>query len=82
MPEPLPVAWTDFPPDEFPVVIEALHAVTRAVVWRAVLERPAGLAALHIPPLARQLGHPVTMRITVATGQVVELDPPVTRGAR
>jgi len=66
------VARHNFPPELFPITVEALHPDTRAVVWTATLHR-AG--ALEIPPLKMQLGHPVAIRMTFGDGSVNELDP-------
>jgi len=61
-----------FPHDAYPLVIEALHPDTRAVVWTKTVAAPEDVAAIYIPPLARMLGHPVTIRMTWANGDVRE----------
>lgn len=59
----------NFLPEEFPVTIEALHPETREVLWSATIEQPADVGLLRIPPLGRQLGHPVHILIRFGTGQ-------------
>jgi hypothetical protein len=62
-----------FPREYFPMKIEALHPQTRRVVWSQEVREPIGsLKEIYIPPLAKQLGHRVAMRITFATGEVTE----------
>jgi hypothetical protein len=68
----VPVARYDFPAEKFPVTIEALHPETRAVVWWDRIEKPEFLTTRVIPPLARMLGHRVTIRITFGDGEVQE----------
>lgn len=58
--------------DQFPIRFEALHPKTRAVVWSQVLERPDDLAMLAIPPLKKQLGHSVVIRVLFGDGTVEE----------
>lgn len=55
----------NLPPQFYPFCVQALHPETRAVVWETTVERPpAGeLGRLYIPPLAKQLGHAITIRI-------------------
>lgn len=65
----------DFSPKKFPITIAALHPVTRAVVWSETIEKPEGLALLYIPPLKKQLGHPVLIRTTYGDGSVDEVAP-------
>lgn len=60
----------DFHPEDFPITFEALHPKTRVVVWSQTVERPADATELYIPPLAKQLGHRVIMRITFGDGRV------------
>lgn len=68
------VAAQDFPPEKFPILIEALHAETRQVVWQATVQKPqpGEIALLHIPPLRAKLGHWVYIRVTFGDGEVVE----------
>lgn len=63
-------------PEDFPVTIEAVRASDGVVVWKAVIERPAGgeLDALYVPPLAREHG-PLLVRTTFATGVSTTHDP-------
>lgn len=58
--------------ERFPIRFEALHPKTRAVVWSQVLERPDDLAMLAIPPLKKQLGHSVIIRVRFADGTMEE----------
>jgi hypothetical protein len=61
-----------FRPEMFPILVEALHPETGAVVWSLTVEEPVnGAQAIRIPPLAWMFGHPVEMRITFADGAVV-----------
>jgi hypothetical protein len=64
------VVRENLPASAYPIRIEALHPETEAVVWSRVVERPGsnGTAALYIPPLRKQLGHPVVIRVTLASG--------------
>ena len=62
---------------DFPLVIEGLHPDTRAVVWSLTIEAPVNAdVPIYIPPLARRLGHPITIRMTWANGEVKEMEPP------
>jgi hypothetical protein len=61
-----------FPREKFPIVMEFLHPVTRAVVHRIEVEAPEDLVSVYIPPLAKQLGHRVALRIIFADGEVLE----------
>jgi len=74
MPDELPCHL--FPREQYPIVIEALHPDTRAVVWSKKVEAPDGLELVYIPPLARMLGHPVTIRMTFGDGSIKETPPP------
>lgn len=73
-----PFAHFDFAPDKFPITIEALHPETRVVVWAKTIEKPADLAMIVVPPLRKQLGHPVVIRVRYGDGTVSEnaLPPP------
>jgi hypothetical protein len=65
----------DFPPDHYPITIEALHPDTSDVVWSMTLEKPEDTALVRIPPLRKILGHPVMIRIRYATGRIQESEP-------
>lgn len=58
----------NFPREAFPITIEALHPDTKQVVWSTVVEMPEDAQPICIPPLKRQLGHPVEIRVTFADG--------------
>lgn len=60
----------DLPQEKFPFVVEAMDE-RRRIVWRTTVHEPG---AMHVPPLARTYG-PVSIRITYATGEVVEESP-------
>jgi hypothetical protein len=70
-------ALADLPERLFPIEVEALHPDTREVVWHAFVERPPDgqRILLEIPPLRKQLGHPVTMRIRFGDGTVSTREP-------
>jgi hypothetical protein len=56
-----------------PFTIEALHPTTRAAVWSRTVQCAEGrVEELHVPAIAKQVGHPVVMRITYADVTVVE----------
>jgi hypothetical protein len=67
-----PLAIADLPREKYPFVLECLHWQTHVVVWSVTVEAPpvGERVILRIPPLAKQLGHPVTVRITFADGSV------------
>ncbi len=71
---PAPVRF-NFRAEQYPITIEALHPDTRAVVWTTTIEKPDSTALVAIPPLRRQLGHPVTIRMRFADGTVTETPP-------
>jgi hypothetical protein len=73
------VASHDLPPEKFPIVIEALDVVTRAVVWSATIEQPphGEKAVVAIPSLSQRFGHPVAIRLTFGDGEVEECGPAV-----
>lgn len=62
----------NFAPEDFPIVLEAIHPETRVVVWTETIEQPDQITALHVPPLERQLGHPVVMRARYGQGAMIE----------
>jgi hypothetical protein len=70
-----------FKPEAFPVLIQALHPITRKVVWFRRVEKPttaSDLKKVTIPPLSKLLGHPVTIQITWADGSVsLQEAPPI-----
>jgi hypothetical protein len=57
-----------FPREAYPILIEALHPDIKSVVWSKAIEAPDSdeTVALHIPPMRKQLGHPVNIRVTFA----------------
>ena len=67
----LPTAHLNLTPQSFPVVIEALHPVTRKVVWTTTLDKPndGAFVRVYVPPLAKRLGHPVAVRVRFADGR-------------
>ena len=74
----LPEAHYDLPPEKYPIRIEALHWITKAVVWSKTVElpNPGAKVRTEIPPLRKMFGHPVAMRMTFGDGEVRE-SPPV-----
>lgn len=62
----------NFAPEDFPIVLEAIHPETRHVVWSKTIEKPDDITAIYIPPLRRQLGHPVVMRARYGNGSMTE----------
>jgi hypothetical protein len=62
----------DLPAEYFPFTIEAINPATGQVVWFRRVDKPDGVLKLEIPPLARQLGHPVSIRLVFADGSVEE----------
>jgi hypothetical protein len=60
----------NFRPEDFPITFEALHPKTGAVVWSKTVDAPE--TELYIPPLAKQLGHRVVIRITFGERTVTE----------
>lgn len=60
-----PFVLQNFASKCFPIKIEALRSDTREVVWKAELEKPKGdeLGKLYIPPLAKQHGVKVIIRV-------------------
>ena len=69
----VPPALVNFPRECFPIRLEAFDLDTQNVVWSADVERPG---AVEIPPLARELGHPVSIRARMADGDCFEVPPP------
>lgn len=65
----------DLPLSAYPIKIEALHPKTKAVVWSHTVEAPDNLVAVYIPPLRKQLGHPVDFKVTYADGTVERSGP-------
>jgi len=65
----------DFPAHLFPITVEAFHPLTRCVVWSLIVEKPDDAVKIYIPPLRKQLGHPVAMRWTFADGSTRESEP-------
>src|SRR5579863_832886 len=65
----LPPALVNFPRECFPIRLEAFDLDTKNVVWAARVERPG---AVKISLLARQLGHPVSIRASLADGDSFE----------
>jgi hypothetical protein len=74
----LPAADCDFPPEDYPIVMEFFHPVTGEVVHKIVIEQPAPgtKAKIFIPPLSAIHGHPVAARITHPDGRVHVVPPP------
>jgi len=68
-----PPALVNFPRECFPIRLEAFDLDTKNVVWSARVEQPG---AVEMPPLARQLGHPISIRASFADGDTVEVPPP------
>jgi len=68
-----PVAAYDLPARAYPVTMTAHRTSNGEEVWREVIERPPGV--LEIPPLAKQVGERVWIRVTWATGEVEEAWP-------
>lgn len=62
----------NFLPNQFPIIIEAFHPVTRFVVWSATIDEPEDCVLFHIPPLKIMLGHSVMIRIRFGDGTVEE----------
>lgn len=64
----------DYPPEKYPITIEALHFATGAVVWTKTVAEPPGdvSAVVYIPPLRKQLGHRVRIRVSFGDGTVQE----------
>jgi len=60
------------PRSKYPLTIDFLHPVTRAIVHSIRVEAPADgtLEPVYIPPVALQVGHPVRVRVTFADGTV------------
>lgn len=73
-----PIPAADLPREAYPITIEAMRFITGAVVWRRVVEAPlqGEKAAVSIPPLRKQLGHPVGMRWKFANGETHEASTP------
>ena len=73
----MPIAFHDFPEDHFPITLEALHPVTRAVVWTTTIEKPqpGRRELVAIPALSERFGHPVTMRVRWPDGSIQEQEP-------
>lgn len=66
----LPSATHDLPARAFPIHLRAYRADNGEQVWEAWMDKPfSGLRnALYVPPLAKQQGCPIIMRITTADG--------------
>lgn len=64
----LPTARHDLPASMYPFTIEALNAETAEVVWKHVVTGPG---SVYVPPLARDFGHPIAIRVTWADGNVM-----------
>lgn len=66
-----PVVSYDLTPSMFPFVIEAYNPDGGEIVWTKTVEQPAPgeRGGIWIPPLRKQLGHPVCIRITFADGR-------------
>ena len=62
----------NLPRQDFPLTIEAVHPVTRAVVWRNVVPMPGpgGSITLSLPPVGAIVGHFVVVRIRTASGYI------------
>lgn len=74
----MPYIAKDFTPDKFPILIEALHYKTRAVVWSITVEMPTdygGKVPVNIPHLSAIHGHPVAIRFTFGDGEVSTGEP-------
>jgi len=69
----LPVARHDLPQDCFPFVVQALSTRDGTVVWERTIKRAENV---YIPPLAKQIGCPVKIRLIWPDGTVEEQDPP------
>ncbi len=54
----------------FPLLIEALHVETRAVVWSVKIIEPEAFVMVKIPALKAELGHFVAIRVTFGDGTV------------
>ena len=67
-----PVARVDLRREDFPFVIAAYRVSTDDEVWR---RKVTGPAELWIPPLARQFGEPVRIRIFWKDGRVEVKEP-------
>jgi len=63
-----------FPREAFPITFRAYGVRSGTLHWEHTLEAPEGLAAVHIPALARQVGEEVRVEVELATGQVVRSD--------
>lgn len=77
MSKPLPRKEFDLPLEAYPLTLEAYHPETRKVVWSRVIDAPLSgqRAEIFIPPLRKQLGHPVAMRVIFADGTCREQGP-------
>jgi len=64
------------PLSSFPFVIEFLHPATREVVHSITVPRPDDVVKIYVPPLSKQLGHPIATRFRFADGVVLECEPP------
>ncbi len=56
----------------FPLLIEALHPTTRAVLWATHVEKPEDYEQLVIPPLSRTYGHRIVVRVQFGKRFVLE----------
>jgi hypothetical protein len=62
------------PAESYPFTIQAISTLTGDVVWEQRVEMPDGAvqAGLHIPPLAKQIGCPVQIKLLWPDGSVTE----------
>ncbi len=64
----------DLPADHFPFVVEFYHPETSVMVHSILVEQPppGERVKVSIPPLAKELGHKVGVRIKFANGTIQE----------
>lgn len=72
MTEEAELVYHKLPRHWFPVKLEILRTDNDEVVYEETVEAPETITMLHIPPLGRELGVPVWVRVTYGDGKVVE----------
>lgn len=62
-------SYHELPADRFPFTMQAFSTRDGSMVWERLIKAPG---PVWVPPLAKQIGCPVTIRITWPDGTVTD----------